>query len=233
MHALHRFCTWLSGRECIHGVRGDSNEHKVRSSGGEESLPALTWEAFYLKGSINPSRPIPGSFGFYLSGPSTFSSKLESGVMHVVLSYHMMLQHDLEWVKDGKLPGIFTEWVYIGIMISFEYVQSKGLGELYTYLSPMPANRERLLTVPSSLEENSNCSFFVSQDAYIAVGKWVSLSFHVKLNSKSVINITGLMLCDLEHVCISKCSLVVIKTTGHPQKINQHGAQPSSGFLWN
>ncbi|KAJ6504705.1 hypothetical protein C8R47DRAFT_1245747, partial [Mycena vitilis] len=69
--------------------------------------PSLAWEAFYPQGSINPSAPIPGGFGFYLSGPSAFSSKLESGATHVVLSYRMMLQSGWEWVKGGlKSPGI-------------------------------------------------------------------------------------------------------------------------------
>src|ERR1700753_763748 len=31
--------------------------------------PPLAWEAFYPKGSINPTAPIPGGFGFYLAGP--------------------------------------------------------------------------------------------------------------------------------------------------------------------
>ncbi|KAJ6504722.1 polysaccharide lyase family 14 protein [Mycena vitilis] len=190
--------------------------------------PSLAWEAFYPQGSINPSAPIPGGFGFYLSGPSAFSSKLESGATHVVLSYRMMLQSGWEWVKGGKLPGIF------GGDGDFSYActggrqtdrckcfnvrpmwRSKGLGELYTYLPLTPTNRERLLAVPPSSKENSDYGFSVGRNAFkfdIAVGNWVSLAFRVKLNSigcddgelelwvdgKSVIKVAGMMLRDSE-----------------------------------
>ncbi|KAJ7143612.1 polysaccharide lyase family 14 protein [Mycena crocata] len=161
--------------------------------------PSLSWEAIYPKGSINPSAPIPGGFGFYLSGPRAFASKLESGASHVVLSYRMMLQSDWEWVKGGKLPGIF------GGEGDFSYActggrqdnrckcfnvrpmwRSKGLGELYTYLPLTATNRERLLAVPPSSKENSDYGFSVGRNAFkfdVAVGKWVTLAFRVKLNT--------------------------------------------------
>ncbi|KAF7364797.1 Polysaccharide lyase family 14 protein [Mycena venus] len=185
--------------------------------------PSLAWEAFYPKGSINPSAPIPGGFGFYLSGPSAFSSKLESGATHVVLSYRMMLQRDWEWVKGGKLPGIF------GGEGDFSYActggrqdnrckcfnvrpmwRSKGLGELYTYLPLTPTNRERLLAVPPSSKENSDYGFSVGRGAFnfdIAAGKWVSPSVSCQVeyrelqlwvDGESVINVAGLMLRDSE-----------------------------------
>ena len=71
--------------------------------------PTLAWEAFYPKGSINPSAPIPGGFGLYLSGPTSFAECLNDGAQEVVLSYRMMLEDGWEWVKGGKLPGI-CEW---------------------------------------------------------------------------------------------------------------------------
>ncbi|KAJ7617452.1 polysaccharide lyase family 14 protein [Mycena polygramma] len=218
----------------VHKVTSRTNHPLVvpppaQSSDADEwPAPSLAWEAFYPQGSINPSAPIPGGFGFYLSGPSAFSSKLESGATHVVLSYRMMLQSGWEWVKGGKLPGIF------GGDGDFSYActggrqndrckcfnvrpmwRSKGLGELYTYLPLTSTNRERLLAVPPSSKENSDYGFSVGRNAFnfdIAVGKWVSLAFRVKLNSigcddgelelwvngKSVIKVVGLMLRDSE-----------------------------------
>ncbi|KAJ7845417.1 polysaccharide lyase family 14 protein [Mycena olivaceomarginata] len=221
----------------VHKVTSRTNHPLVvpppaEGSDADWPTPVLAWEAFYPKGSINPSAPIPGGFGFYLSGPSAFASKLESGATHVVLSYRMMLQCDWEWVKGGKLPGIF------GGEGDFSYActggrqdnrckcfnirpmwRSKGLGELYTYLPLTPTNRERLLAVPPSSKENSDYGFSVGRNAFkldIAVGKWVSLAFRVKLNSigcddgelelwvdgKSVIKVAGLMLRDSEHARI-------------------------------
>jgi hypothetical protein len=68
--------------------------------------PAKAWEAFYPKGSINPKASIPGGFGFYLSGPTSFSDKLANGATEVIFSYRMMLQSGWEWAKGGKLPGV-------------------------------------------------------------------------------------------------------------------------------
>ena len=69
--------------------------------------PEKAWEAFYPKGSINPNAPIPGGFGFYLSGPTSFSDKLTDGrTKEVIFSYRVMLEAGWEWAKGGKLPGV-------------------------------------------------------------------------------------------------------------------------------
>jgi hypothetical protein len=68
--------------------------------------PEMAWEAFYPRGSINPKAAIPGGFGFYLSGPKSFSDKLTDGATEVIFSYRMMLEEGWEWVKGGKLPGV-------------------------------------------------------------------------------------------------------------------------------
>ena len=68
--------------------------------------PELAWEAFYPKGSINPTAEIPGGFGFYLAGTKEFSNGLSDGATEVVMSYRIMLERDWEWVKGGKLPGV-------------------------------------------------------------------------------------------------------------------------------
>ncbi|KAJ7690344.1 polysaccharide lyase family 14 protein [Mycena rosella] len=217
----------------VHKVTSRTNHPLVVPPAAADTVdwpaPSLAWEAFYPQGSINPPARIPGGFGFYLSGPPAFAAKLESGATHVVLSYRMMLQSGWEWVKGGKLPGVF------GGEGDFSYAcaggrqdsrckcfnirpmwRSKGLGELYTYLPLTANNRERLLAVPPSSKENSDYGFSVGRSAFkfdIAVGKWVSLSFRVKLNTvgaedgelelwvegKSVIKAVGLTLRDSEH----------------------------------
>lgn len=71
------------------------------------SPPNRAWEAFYPQGSINPTAPIPGGFGFYLSGPPFFAAMLkEPRTKEVVLSYRMMLEDGWMWAKGGKLPGV-------------------------------------------------------------------------------------------------------------------------------
>jgi hypothetical protein len=68
--------------------------------------PEKAWEAIYPKGSINPKSSIPGGFGFYLTGPESFSDKLADGTTEVIFSYRMMLENGWEWAKGGKLPGV-------------------------------------------------------------------------------------------------------------------------------
>jgi len=67
--------------------------------------PELAWEAFYPKGSINPTAPIPGGFGFYLSGPPSFAEGI-TRANEVIFSYRMMLEPGWDWARGGKLPGI-------------------------------------------------------------------------------------------------------------------------------
>lgn len=84
--------------------------------------PTLAWEAKYQKGSINPSAPIPGGFGFYLSGPSDFLESLRCGAQEVLFSYRMMLSNDWDWMKGGKLPGICESLgLYIDTLIPFRW----------------------------------------------------------------------------------------------------------------
>jgi hypothetical protein len=67
--------------------------------------PAKAWEAVYPQGSINPKNSIPGGFGFYFAGPSSFRELLKDA-NEVLFSYSVMFANDWSWVKGGKLPGI-------------------------------------------------------------------------------------------------------------------------------
>lgn len=69
-----------------------------------ERPPQIAWEAFFPKGSINPAGEIPGGFGFYMSGPADFATRLDSAT-EVLFSYRVMFEEGWEWVKGGKLPG--------------------------------------------------------------------------------------------------------------------------------
>src|SRR5882757_6429021 len=49
------------------------------------------WEAFYPKGSINPSGTLKGGFGFYLSGPDSFRGALRNAT-EVVMGYSVLFE---------------------------------------------------------------------------------------------------------------------------------------------
>ena len=92
----------------VHKVSSKTTHNVVQPplvNSGSLPSPETAWEAFYPKGSINPSADIPGSFSFYLSGPREFADRLEAA-SEAVMSYRMMLQDGWEWNKGGKLPGV-------------------------------------------------------------------------------------------------------------------------------
>lgn len=67
------------------------------------------WEAIFPQGSINPGNKTspPGGFGFYMRGPSDFSTILKTErPAEVFMSYEVMFEEGWQWQKGGKLPGI-------------------------------------------------------------------------------------------------------------------------------
>jgi hypothetical protein len=88
--------TSVSWSKTIHKVVQPPN-----SNLGDLPSPQMAWEAFYPKGSINPSADIPGGFTLF----QKFADRLQTA-SEVVMSYRMMLQEGWEWRKGGKLPGV-------------------------------------------------------------------------------------------------------------------------------
>jgi hypothetical protein len=114
-----------------HNTMIPPSPHSLSPSSSNIPPPNVAWEAYYPKGSINPTAPIPGGFSFYLSGPPFFSEALE-GAKEVVMSYRMMLAEEWDWVKGGKLPGVCK---YLKHSLQLSYLthwqsrwRSRGLG---------------------------------------------------------------------------------------------------------
>ncbi|KAG6901269.1 hypothetical protein C0995_014358 [Termitomyces sp. Mi166 len=194
--------------------------------------PEIAWEAFYPKGSINPASESPGGFGFHLSGPKEFAVALAHGATEAVFGYRMMLQPDWEWVKGGKLPGVFGGIGDLSYSCTGGRQENrcqcfnlrpmwrpKSAGELYTYLPLTAANSSLLINVPPESKANNDYGFSVGRGSFhldIAVGRWVSIAFRVKLNTpghhngeiqlwvdgESVMDIKGLSVCDAENAKI-------------------------------
>jgi len=184
------------------------------------------WEAVYPKDSINPgnSHSPPGGFGFYISGPETFSAQLKGNPSpaEVIISYQVMFQEGWEWARGGKLPGIY------GGMGDSAYGctggrqndrcscfnlrlmwREDGAGELYAYLPQTSLNTDRLLQVPPRSIQHPDYGFSVGRGAwYFTPGTWMTVAQRIKLNNidhtdgeievyingKSVILVKGLTL---------------------------------------
>ncbi|KAJ8697260.1 hypothetical protein PTI98_007057 [Pleurotus ostreatus] len=174
--------------------------------------PTVAWEAKYTKGSINPSAPIPGGFGFYLSGPSDFLESLRCGAQEVLLSYRMMLSDDWDWMKGGSCLVYVSVSVYMLMRLfpsdggvgdqaygctggrkenrcnCFDLRpmwRANAIGELYAYLPLTPNNEAQLAAVPPYSRQNADYGFSVGRGSFCldaAVGQWIALAFRVKLN---------------------------------------------------
>lgn len=153
------------------------------------------WEAFYPKGSRNPSSSIRGGFGFYLSGPTGWNI---TRAKEVTFSYAIMFDKNFEWQKGGKLPGLFGgigEYAYgctggrqedRDRCFDLRYMWRKsGDGELYAYLPQDHPNTDyTLLSVPPYSARNSDYGFSIGRGAWtFKAGEWNTMSEHIKLNT--------------------------------------------------
>lgn len=175
-------------------------------------------EAFYPKGSMNPGNSPAGGFSFYAPGPSDVNIE---GAKEVTFGYSVFFEKGFDWVKGGKLPGVFGG-------NSFEDSVScsggrrddkcfsarlmwrpNGEGEFYNYFPPsFGANRKQCNVAPES-DCNDKFGASVGRGAFhFKDGAWTTVAERVRLNDagkengeiemfvngKSVINVKGLVL---------------------------------------
>ncbi|KAG2359435.1 polysaccharide lyase family 14 protein [Suillus spraguei] len=158
--------------------------------------PQLAWEAKYPKGSCSPKTKIPGGFGFYLGGPKEITSLLDQGAKEAVFGYRVMFKKGWEWVKGGKLPGIYGgvgDAAY-GCSGGRQSDRCKcfdvrlmwrrnGKGEIYAYLPMNETNANALLAVPPYSKVNPDYGISVGIGAWtFGSGVWMTIAQRVKLN---------------------------------------------------
>ncbi|KAG1819444.1 polysaccharide lyase family 14 protein [Suillus variegatus] len=157
--------------------------------------PQLAWQARYPKGSCSPKTEIPGGFGFYLGGPKEIVSLLE-GAKEVVFGYRVMFEKGWEWVKGGKLPGIYGGIGDIAYRCSGGRQNDRckcfdvrlmwrrdGQGEIYAYLPINETNTNALLAVLPCSKANPDYGISVGIGAWIfGSGVWTTVAQRVKLN---------------------------------------------------
>lgn len=160
-----------------------------------------SWEATYPNGSYSPSSGIRGGFGFYVGGPSFFSSLLPNAT-EVLTSYSVYFEQDWEWQLGGKLPGQFGGVGDLAYACSggrqddrmecfdlrFMW-RTDGLGELYAYLPLTDDNAAVLATVPPETIENPDYGFSVGRGAWtFPAGAWTTIAERVKVNDPDSLN---------------------------------------------
>lgn len=158
--------------------------------------PRLAWEARYSKGSCSPKTKISGGLGFYLGGPKKIASLLDGGAKETVFGYRVMFEKGWEWVKGGKLPGMYGgvgDAAYgcsggrrndrckcFDVRLMW---RCDGKGEIYAYLPVNETNTNALLAVPPYSKANPDYGISVGIGAWtFESGVWTAIAQRVKLN---------------------------------------------------
>ncbi|CDO71909.1 Polysaccharide Lyase Family 14 protein [Trametes cinnabarina] len=108
-------------------------------------------QAHYPKGSFKPSGSLKGGISFYAPGPASVDL---TTAKEATLSYSVFFEDGFDFVKGGKLPGLYggdSDEVAVScsggrrdngcFSVRFMW-RTDGKGELYTYLPPdSPANK--------------------------------------------------------------------------------------------
>ncbi|OJA13688.1 hypothetical protein AZE42_05525 [Rhizopogon vesiculosus] len=158
--------------------------------------PRLAWEAKYPKGSCSPSTKTPGGMGFYLGGSEKIVDLLKHGhPTEAIFGYRVMFEKGWDWVKGGKLPGIYGGIGDAAYGCSGGRQKNRckcfdvrlmwrrdGLGELYAYLPINETNTNALLAVPHSTT-NHQYGISVGCGAWaFEPGVWTTVAERIKLN---------------------------------------------------
>ncbi|KAG0694767.1 polysaccharide lyase family 14 protein [Suillus ampliporus] len=158
--------------------------------------PRLAWESKYPKGSCSPKTDIPGGLGFYFGGPKEFAASLQEGAKEAVFGYRVMFEKGWEWVKGGKLPGMYGGVGDAAYRCSGGRQNDRckcfdvrlmwrrdGKGEIYTYLPMNETNTNALLAVPPYSKVNPDHGISIGNGAWIfEPGVWTTIAERVKLN---------------------------------------------------
>ncbi|EIW80200.1 polysaccharide lyase family 14 protein [Coniophora puteana RWD-64-598 SS2] len=183
--------------------------------------PGTAWQARYPKGSINPRSDREGGSVFYIAGPPDFAKALEES-REALISYRVLLDAEWEWVRGGKMPGMYGGEGDLAYHCSGGRQSERcrcfnlrlmwrahGHGELYAYLPPSDTNKNRLSAVPPRSIVNPDYGVSAGRGAFIwPKARWVTLAERVRLNDvgqangevqvwvdgQSVINVNGLIL---------------------------------------
>ncbi|KAH9856817.1 hypothetical protein C2E23DRAFT_749919 [Lenzites betulinus] len=185
----------------VHKVSSKTTHNLVRPPVPVNNDPAQTaWEAVYAEGSTNPGNKTapPGGLGFYLRGPPDFVSALADPPINteVVLGYDVLLEDGFDFVKGGKLPGIYggsgdSSYGCAGgrqtdrckcfdLRLMW---RENGNGELYAYVPQTKANTERFLAVPPRSIQHPDYGFSVGRGAWkFKPGHWTRVTERVRIN---------------------------------------------------
>ncbi|KAI0628806.1 polysaccharide lyase family 14 protein [Trametes polyzona] len=157
---------------------------------GPDGVQAM--QVHYPKGSFKPSAKPQGGVSFYAPGPASVDL---TTAKEATLSYSIFFPEGFEFVKGGKLPGLYggtSDAVAIScsggrrdencFSVRFMW-RAEGQGELYTYLPPSSEANKAVCNVPPFSTCNDKFGASVGRGAFtFPQGKWATIGQRVKLN---------------------------------------------------
>jgi hypothetical protein len=137
----------------------------------------------YLKNSWAPSGPINGGFQFYAS-PAVFPSK------KVRFHYKVMFPEKFNWVKGGKLPGIWMGNIganggnHIANGASYRVMWRAG-GALEAYVYTPTNQSPDFMNATKSISNNEYGLSLWRGSASAIAGKWTNITITAVINSSN------------------------------------------------
>ncbi|RDX47444.1 hypothetical protein OH76DRAFT_1354240 [Lentinus brumalis] len=158
----------------------------------------LSMQAKYPKGSFKPSAQPRGGVSFYAPGPDSVDL---TTAKEATLSYSVLFEDGFEFVKGGKLPGLYggnsdDEAISCsggrrddGCFSARFMWRREGAGELYTYLPPDSYENKAVCSIPPESDCNDVFGASVGRGSFtFTPGKRTTIGQRVKLNDAGKAN---------------------------------------------
>lgn len=179
---ITKFATGKNNLQIVSTIP-DLAQHRQNPNGGRSML-----QLFYPEHSVNPSaRPVGGA-DFYAN---PFKRGVIEGANTVSLSYAIFFPEDFDFVKGGKLPGLYggrttcSGGADASDCFSTRLMwRSGGAGELYLYAPKDKQTKHLCSTVPRSYCGDQTYGLSIGRGSFtFKRGGWTRVTQSVRLNT--------------------------------------------------
>lgn len=179
-----RFSTGKVNLEVVAGVTPDAENTALADDPSTWRNASTMLQVFYPKGSINPARRPQGGSQFYAAPLDLRDAR------SVTFAYSVFFPSDFDWVKGGKLPGLYGGRTGCSGGDAADHCFSTrlmwragGAGELYLY-APKDRQTPSLCSTPPLSVCNQAYGLSIGRGSFrFALGSWTHLRQTVVLNT--------------------------------------------------
>ncbi|KAI0255311.1 hypothetical protein BJV78DRAFT_1119893 [Lactifluus subvellereus] len=185
---ITHFASGRDNLEVVAGVTFDAAAHADDLSSWTSWTNASTMlQLFYPKDSINPAGWPQGGSEFYAAPLDLRNAR------NVTFAYSVFFPSDFEWVKGGKLPGLYGGHTGCsGGNAALDCFSTRlmwragGAGELYLY-APKHRQKPSLCNAPPLSVCDTTYGLSIARGSFeFSLGSWTHVSQTVVLNSPGV-----------------------------------------------